>query len=97
MAGKLQAAVDVQQGSVMLEELGRLSASTADATQKIKQIGMNYRQFRDGLVGDADDVAYADTSLAVAIARDKATLDAMAAEDRAVVDAYFLGLGYAKV
>jgi len=33
----------------------------------------------------------------VAIARDKATLDAMAAEDRAVVDAYFLGLGYAKV
>ena len=94
MAGKLQAADDVQQGSVMLEELGRLSASTADATQKIVQIGMNYRQFRDGLVGDADNVAYADTSLAVAIARDKATLDAMAAEDRAVVDSYFLGLGY---
>jgi len=97
MASKLQVAVDVQTGTALLEELGRLSEQTAAAVNQIKQIGMNYRQFRDGLVGDADDVAYADTSLAVAIARDKATLDAMAAEDRAVVDSYFLGLGYAKV
>ncbi len=95
MASKLQTAVDVETGKALLEELSRLSDQTAAAVAQIKQIGANYKQFIDRL--DADDKTFANQSLGRAIARDKATLDAMDAADRAVVDTYLQGLGYAKV
>ena len=94
---KLQTAADVQSGSAMLEQLARLRQDVQSVTEQIVQIGRNYRQFIDGLGDDVGDKAYADASLLESITRDKATLDAMDAADRAVVDNYFAGMGYTKV
>jgi hypothetical protein len=94
--GKLQLAVDTEAGKVSVAELTRLGNNAKLATETTKQLGMNYRQFRDSLI-DVEDVAFADASLQTAIARDKSVLDAMDPADRIWVDAYVEGLGYVKV
>lgn len=95
--GQLQAAADAIAGTAKIETLGQISDQTEGAVQQIAQIGRNYHQFRGSLGGDEGDEQFADAKFAVAIARDKATLDDLPDDVREWVDRYIQGLGYTKV
>jgi len=93
MMGKLQQAQDVEAGKASLEELRGYGGSMDSIVDAIKQLAMNYEQYRSNLE-DAEDVAYADAALAYAIAQNKPKFDALSAEQKAWVDFAFDGLGY---
>ena len=91
--GKLQQAQDVEAGKASLQQLRSLGGQMDGIVDSIKQLALNYEQYRATL-DNPEDEAYADAALQYAIQANKPKIDSLTPQQKAWVDFTFAGLGY---